>query len=191
LIERRRREKINDCLTTLKETVPNLKEEGEKKIAKAKERGKKRGRGDDAGERGGLHKLEILQVRCFNPGRSEAISSLTALTLQGTIEYINELRARIDELERRTEAEPSSQPLDNASSSTQASPAPHHSHRPPSLVMADSFDSSHSGTASSSTSSRDDPPPLAATSMSKEEADHAANMLLYFSTSPELRPVQM
>jgi len=63
LIERRRREKINDCLATLKETVPNLKEEGEKKIAKAKERGRKRGRGDDAGERGGLHKLEILQVR--------------------------------------------------------------------------------------------------------------------------------
>lgn len=63
LIERRRREKINDCLATLKETVPSLKEEGEKKIAKAKERGRKRGRGDEAGERGGLHKLEILQVR--------------------------------------------------------------------------------------------------------------------------------
>lgn len=61
LIERRRREKINDCLSTLKETVPCLREEGAKKIAKAKERGRKRGR-DDAGERGGLHKLEILQA---------------------------------------------------------------------------------------------------------------------------------
>lgn len=63
LIERRRREKINDCLAALRETVPNLREEGERKLARAKERGRKRGRGDDAGERGGLHKLEILQVR--------------------------------------------------------------------------------------------------------------------------------
>lgn len=63
LIERRRREKINQCLQSLKEMVPSLREEGEKKLAKARERGRKRGRGDDAGERGGLHKLEILQVR--------------------------------------------------------------------------------------------------------------------------------
>lgn len=62
LIERRRREKINQCLQVLRETVPSLKEEGERKMARARERGRKRGRGDDAGERGGLHKLEILEV---------------------------------------------------------------------------------------------------------------------------------
>lgn len=63
LIERRRREKINQCLQVLRETVPSLKEEGERKMARARERGRKRGRGDEAGERGGLHKLEILEVR--------------------------------------------------------------------------------------------------------------------------------
>ncbi|KAG0656496.1 hypothetical protein C6P46_007069 [Rhodotorula mucilaginosa] len=44
LIERRRREKINDCLATLRETVPSLREEGERKLARAKERGRKRGK---------------------------------------------------------------------------------------------------------------------------------------------------
>lgn len=69
LIERRRREKINDCLGTLKTMVPHCREEGERKEARAKERGRKRGKkdeggmGDDEGNRGGLHKLEILQVR--------------------------------------------------------------------------------------------------------------------------------
>lgn len=69
LIERRRRERINDCLAHLKKLVPQCQEEGKKKIARARERSKKRGRrgedGDDEGEggRGGLHKLEILQVR--------------------------------------------------------------------------------------------------------------------------------
>ncbi|TNY23640.1 hypothetical protein DMC30DRAFT_389078 [Rhodotorula diobovata] len=61
LIERRRREKINECLAVLRETVPDLREEGERKVARAKERGRKRGRGQDAGERGGLHKLEIIE----------------------------------------------------------------------------------------------------------------------------------
>lgn len=65
LIERRRREKINDCLGSLKQIVPHCREEGEKKEARARERGRKRGRkaeGDDDTQRGGLHKLEILQV---------------------------------------------------------------------------------------------------------------------------------
>lgn len=67
LIERRRRERINDCLSHLKQIVPQCRAEGEKKVAKAKERGRKRGRkgGDimaDEAQRGGLHKLEILQV---------------------------------------------------------------------------------------------------------------------------------
>ncbi|BGP22597.1 HLH transcription regulator [Rhodotorula toruloides] len=78
LIERRRREKINQCLQALRETVPSLKEEGERKMARARERGRKRGRGDEAGERGGLHKLEILE---------------------GTIAYIEDLRSRIEVLE--------------------------------------------------------------------------------------------
>ncbi|KPV75651.1 uncharacterized protein RHOBADRAFT_43074 [Rhodotorula graminis WP1] len=79
LIERRRREKINECLAQLRETVPSLREEGERKVARAKERGRKRGRGGGAGGEGaGLHKLEILQ---------------------GTILYIDRLRSRVDELE--------------------------------------------------------------------------------------------
>ncbi|BGP05805.1 hypothetical protein JCM10049v2_001618 [Rhodotorula toruloides] len=91
LIERRRREKINQCLQVLRETVPSLKEEGERKMARARERGRKRGRGDEAGERGGLHKLEILE---------------------GTIAYIEDLRSRIELLENgsrdsSTTAEPS------------------------------------------------------------------------------------
>lgn len=65
LIERRRREKINDCLAALRTLVPHCREQGERKEARAKERGRKRGRRDDGEEessKGGLHKLEILQV---------------------------------------------------------------------------------------------------------------------------------
>ena len=74
LIERRRREKINECLAQLRETVPSLREEGERKVARAKERGRKRGRGGsgEGAERGGLHKLEILQVRLFPSLATEA-----------------------------------------------------------------------------------------------------------------------
>lgn len=57
--------------------VPQCKVQGEKKIARAKERGRRRARRGDMDEedevegalRGGLHKLEILQVR---PGRQLA-----------------------------------------------------------------------------------------------------------------------
>lgn len=46
--------------------VPHCREEGERKEARAKERGRKRGKKVDGEEeeasRGGLHKLEILQV---------------------------------------------------------------------------------------------------------------------------------
>lgn len=56
----------------MKSVVPQCREEGEKKEARARERGRKRGRGSNAGAedegeggRGGLHKLEILQVRTF------------------------------------------------------------------------------------------------------------------------------
>ncbi|GAA5900410.1 uncharacterized protein JCM6883_002834 [Sporobolomyces salmoneus] len=169
LIERRRREKINDCLATLRETVPSLKEEGARKIAKAKERGRKRGR-DDAGERGGLHKLEILQ---------------------GTIAYISDLRARIDELERldrRIQGSPRS--LDEGGTATERdSPTSIHSLRLMAASTMNSSASSSTGSTSISNSPEDVLPPMA--TMSKEEADHAASMLLYFSTSPELRPVQM
>ncbi|GAA6024633.1 hypothetical protein JCM11491_002884 [Sporobolomyces phaffii] len=165
LIERRRREKINDCLATLKDTVPNLKEEGERKIAKAKERGRKRGRGDDAGASSGLHKLEILQ---------------------GTIEYINQLRARIDRLEAEPR-HPKRRQVDSSSPEGESHPSsatPPQSARPPSLTTANSFDSSSASIVTSP-----DEPHQPVTAMSREEADHAASMLLYFSTSPELRPV--
>lgn len=83
LIERRRREKINECLSTLRRLVPYCREEGERKEARAKERGRKRGSRmvvDDDGEqsRGGLHKLEILQVR---PRFLWTFMSLNILTL--------------------------------------------------------------------------------------------------------------
>ncbi|GAA5954465.1 hypothetical protein JCM3765_004465 [Sporobolomyces pararoseus] len=175
LIERRRREKINDCLATLKDTVPNLREEGAKKIAKAKERGRKRGRGDDTGERGGLHKLEILQ---------------------GTIEYITELRARIDQLEQTEQVQFSSQTSSETSPlivRESPRPPPSTSIQPPSLSAMNSFDSS-SASVTTSTSPDESLPPITTMSrdtMSREEADHAASMLLYFSTSPELRPVRM
>ncbi|GAA5944724.1 uncharacterized protein JCM15063_002382 [Sporobolomyces koalae] len=177
LIERRRREKINDCLSTLKETVPILKEEGERKIAKAKERGRRRGAlatTDDNGERGGLHKLEILQ---------------------GTIEYIAQLRARIEELETRTapistsrhsEAASAVTPGSTSTSTWSASPDPvAPAIHAPLLATTDSFESSSASTTTAATVAEE----LEELVASKEDADRAANMLLYFSTSPELRPV--
>ncbi|GAA6000897.1 uncharacterized protein JCM10292_006480 [Rhodotorula paludigena] len=170
LIERRRREKINDCLATLRETVPSLKEEGEKKIARAKERGRKRGRGDEAGERGGLHKLEILQ---------------------GTIGYIEQLRSRIAALEEAATRSPpaassTSSPRPTATASASAS-------RPESrddavqpvlgsgLPLPSPLLHAHSFGSSGGSSSEAGPAPV---------DDHEASMLLLnFSTSPELRPV--
>ncbi|POY70204.1 hypothetical protein BMF94_6787 [Rhodotorula taiwanensis] len=173
LIERRRREKINDCLAALRETVPNLREEGERKLARAKERGRKRGRGDDAGERGGLHKLEILQ---------------------GTIAYIEDLRARIDALEHQP-ASPASPP-----SPTSAQKQP--SKRPPELAPLDVAPSAISPLPPFSASlgeplnsmRRSTSLSLASSSGSGsgsgEVDDHEASLLLLnFSTSPELRPM--
>ncbi|GAA5845961.1 hypothetical protein JCM11251_002952 [Rhodosporidiobolus azoricus] len=214
LIERRRREKINVCLQTLRETVPSLKEEGEKKMAKARERGKKRGRGDDSGERGGLHKLEILQ---------------------GTILYIEELRARITQLEGEQAGNPAGVLFTASSTNTPADtatsyPAPPSyvsssglsgnapSPSPPSFCLTKHQQSTSSGpfeppplplpspllrasissalAASTSfpplTASHPAPSPPIATGGSMAPSDHEAGMLLLnFSTSPELRPVQM
>ncbi|BGP13669.1 hypothetical protein JCM10213_002237 [Rhodosporidiobolus nylandii] len=162
LIERRRREKINECLNTLRETVPQLREEGEKKLAKARERGRKRGRGDEAGERGGLHKLEILQ---------------------GTISYIDDLRARIAALEASSSASSSAHaPLPSPDS---ASASPPLLRSLPSPLLRASISSSlalHTGGCSE--------PTLPAQDLGPD--DHEAGMLLLdFATSPELRPVQM
>ncbi|BGP37733.1 hypothetical protein JCM10449v2_001655 [Rhodotorula kratochvilovae] len=158
LIERRRREKINDCLTTLRETVPSLKEEGERKLARAKERGRKRGRGSDAGERGGLHKLEILQ---------------------GTIQYIDGLRARIEELEASTPTQLRS-PASSSGSQMSLDAA---------CESQPTFDS-----AAKSDSNVSLAPPLLYTPSFESSTgpvdDHEASLLLLeFSTSPELRPV--
>lgn len=71
LIERRRREKINDCLASLRQMVPQCRVEARAKEVRAKERTRKRGRsnkdyeaedGEGEGPRGGLHKLQILVV---------------------------------------------------------------------------------------------------------------------------------
>jgi hypothetical protein len=85
LIERRRRERINDCLAHLRQLVPQCREEGEKKVARAKERGRKRGRkaeddGGEDGQRGGLHKLEILQVSASSAMASEFITHVRSST---------------------------------------------------------------------------------------------------------------
>ncbi|GAA5905141.1 hypothetical protein JCM5296_006927 [Sporobolomyces johnsonii] len=178
LIERRRREKINECLATLRETVPNLREEGERKLARAKERGRKRGKGDDAGERGGLHKLEILQ---------------------GTIEYIDSLRAHISALEEQLPASSSqlsSRPTPSQTLSPAGSSSLTMSGAPSPLAQSAASDpnsalpsglpspliSPHSFGSLSTLTSTNEP---------QDDADRAASMLLYFSTSPELRPVQV
>ncbi|GAA6029485.1 hypothetical protein JCM8097_003703 [Rhodosporidiobolus ruineniae] len=188
LIERRRREKINQCLQTLRETVPSLKEEGEKKMAKARERGRKRGRGDDAGERGGLHKLEILQ---------------------GTILYIDDLRARIDQLEAAQLAPVPSRKDSSASSASGSSTTASFSALPlpspdslqelsPSTMPSPLLRASISSALEMSTrapfafppTTQDPSPPSRSAELGVE--DHEASMLLLnFSTSPELRPVQM
>ncbi|GAA5890996.1 hypothetical protein JCM8208_003126 [Rhodotorula glutinis] len=160
LIERRRREKINECLAQLRETVPSLREEGERKVARAKERGRKRGRvggGGEAAERGGLHKLEILQ---------------------GTILYIDRLRSRVDELEgagqqgRRAEPPRSPESCAGSSSSSKSSGPPVgvklEPDGPPTPPLGQT-------------------PRLSSAAMVD---DHEASLLLLeLSTSPELRPV--
>ncbi|GAA6059546.1 hypothetical protein JCM10212_006044 [Sporobolomyces blumeae] len=174
LIERRRREKINDCLAHLKDTVPNLREQGEQKLAKAKERGRKRGKGDEAGERGGLHKLEILQ---------------------GTIEHIDNLRKRIADLEREAALTRFERPASVESSAVPSSSSPSDPlSLPPPLLSTSSFGSSSSSIISSSTATSTVHASTTETNDMVDRLDEqgrAADMLLYFSTSPELRPVRM
>ncbi|GAA5966125.1 hypothetical protein JCM21900_004948 [Sporobolomyces salmonicolor] len=178
LIERRRREKINECLATLRETVPNLREEGERKLARAKERGRKRGKGDEAGERGGLHKLEILQ---------------------GTIEYLEALRAHISALEAQRPASAAQLPSHPTPSQTRSAPPGSSSRtasRAPSPVAVGSKGSAPtaalpSGLPSPLISPHSAESTSTSTSEPQDDADRAASMLLYFSTSPELRPVQV
>ncbi|GAA5861670.1 hypothetical protein JCM8547_000700 [Rhodosporidiobolus lusitaniae] len=193
LIERRRREKINQCLMSLKETVPSLKEEGKRKMAKARERGRKRGRGEDAGERGGLHKLEILQ---------------------GTIQYIDELRLRINALENQQHPSPSSSKptrptrLPSPDSLTASATTSSASLSPPLLLpspilrasISSAIDLASRGplpslsTATSFTLTAQ-PGESSSSSSSGGSATvddvEAVSLLHYFSTSPELRPVQM
>ncbi|GAA5990503.1 hypothetical protein JCM11641_007741 [Rhodosporidiobolus odoratus] len=168
VIERRRREKINACLETLRETVPQLREEGQRKLEQKRVRGRKRGRG--GGEHGGgLHKLEILQ---------------------GTIQYIDELRSRIANLEAtsstRSAAATHTLALHSLASlpsdaSLSASPPPFQALSSPILR------------ASVSSALKLHIPGLGedlGESVELEEADHEAGMLLLdFATSPELRPV--
>ncbi|SCV67067.1 BQ2448_5713 [Microbotryum intermedium] len=105
LIERRRRERINECLSQLKRLVPQCREYGEEKRLRARERGRNRVRANEALEDGssgigasGLHKLEILQ---------------------GTILYISELQSRIQHLEQRN----TGMDLSMASPPSQATPS--------------------------------------------------------------------
>ncbi|GAA5978677.1 hypothetical protein JCM10908_004441 [Rhodotorula pacifica] len=173
LIERRRREKINECLATLRETVPSLREEGERKLARAKERGRKRGRGEDAGERGGLHKLEILQ---------------------GTIAYIEDLRTEVSRLQQaaRKIAPPGPAlvltPLATAEEMRQNERSGRPSMAKPRLATAPGVLPSHSRVAPSSSATSSLSP--STSGGSGDVDDHEASLLLLnFSTSPELRPV--
>lgn len=113
-------------------------------------------------------------------------------SLQGTIDYIEELRARIDALEQverdRATTVGDADPL-TASNSSPSQPLESEAPRPPSLTTVNSYDSTSAD--SSSTSLRGSSATDESGGLLKEDADHAANMLLYFSTSPELRPVQM
>jgi hypothetical protein len=90
LIERRRRERINECLQKLRNIVPQCSAMAELKRQKSRRRNRPSassaaaGGGEDGAGGGGgnMHKLEILL---------------------GTIEYVEELRARVEELERERE----------------------------------------------------------------------------------------
>lgn len=164
LIERRRREEIDDCLATLRDVVPQCREQGEAKVAKAKERGRKRGRKaddkDDA-DKGGLHKLEILQ---------------------GTIVYIEQLEARLAALS----PSPSLQPTPGAS-------PPAHRQGKRSNSDVSSFASLTPAVVSTGRVESDWPTvaELArrASARSLPVPDDAAADLLLSLTSPELRPV--
>jgi Helix-loop-helix DNA-binding domain len=80
LIERRRRERINDCLQKLRNMVPQCSALAELKRQKSRRRNRPAAAaGDEHAGGGNMHKLEILL---------------------GTIEYVEELRARVEELER-------------------------------------------------------------------------------------------
>ncbi|SCZ95985.1 BZ3500_MvSof-1268-A1-R1_Chr8-1g09927 [Microbotryum saponariae] len=110
LIERRRRERINDCLSQLKRLVPQCREYGEQKVRRAHERGRNRLRANDPMEDSsggsGLHKLEILQVSTVlqSSASDRCPSNLTLLLQrykQGTILYISELQGRVQLLEEQ------------------------------------------------------------------------------------------
>ncbi|KAL8292995.1 hypothetical protein RQP46_000689 [Phenoliferia psychrophenolica] len=167
LIERRRREKINQCLATLSEVVPQNQEERERKDKKAKERGRKRGRkgddGDDDGNRNGLHKLEVLE---------------------GTILYIRQLEERVAELEAASPP-PRSSPVQQlrspTASSTDLSTLDSGSYEQAPTTVSTSLPT---GPPTTSLAPRQWPVDVA------EDPDTAAGLLLLsISTSPELRPV--
>ena len=204
LIERRRREKINDCLAILRETVPSLREEGERKLARAKERGRKRGRGDDAGERGGLHKLEILQASFCGATLSRLLilpplpwkTDPDRSRAQGTIAYIEDLRSQIARLERTAlSAVPDLFPLSPSSDATAAAEkhtvnevARRQQINVPEPRLSNSVKLSTRCSQPSSDSTGSNRSSLA--SGSADVDDHEASLLLLnFSTSPELRPI--
>ncbi|ORY78377.1 hypothetical protein BCR35DRAFT_352882 [Leucosporidium creatinivorum] len=177
LIERRRRERINDCLAHLRQLVPQCREEGEKKVARAKERGRKRGRkgdddGGDEGQRGGLHKLEILQ---------------------GTIRYVEELETRIATLEGRLlQPAPTRSPIDSATASPASLPSDSaptdRAPQAPAPVAHHPLPSSYPAVPHQKLTSL--APPHAGVGRAFDPSEEAtAELLLNLSTSPELRPI--
>ncbi|KAK4048822.1 hypothetical protein OIV83_004588 [Microbotryomycetes sp. JL201] len=164
LIERRRREKINECLAHLKRLVPQCRAEGERKIARARERGRKRRRKSDEdlddSPRGGLHKLEILQ---------------------GTILYVEELEARLAALGEHPSADgrriQTERQNDSTRRRTRGSPN----------GLADARHTEKEVTSASARKSADD----CDTSRTFTDDQATAELLLNLSTSPELRPVNV
>ncbi|GAA5880752.1 hypothetical protein JCM3774_005699 [Rhodotorula dairenensis] len=198
LIERRRRDKINDCLATLRETVPSLREEGERKLARAKERGRKRGRGDEAGERGGLHKLEILQASLVQSlaANSSGDADRHGIFKQGTIAYIEDLQSQVVHFQKRASRPelptlPAATAVSENSVGDEYSPNDGQQARPPHRLSA-SYDMrccTERSTYPSSVSAVSNRSSSASGSGDAVDDHEASLLLLNFSTSPELRPM--
>jgi hypothetical protein len=172
--------------------VPQCREQGEAKVARAKERGRKRGRKDDGeGEKQGLHKLEILQ---------------------GTIVYIEQLEAQLASLSSDAALSPALPGAYSPAASVPSSPATAALSRPAAHRQQAASFSSVSSVASLSPVNehalsatkvalplqRKESVPSWPTvaelarraSISAPVPDDAAAELLLGLTSPELRPIR-
>jgi len=176
-------------VATLRSIVPQCREQGEAKVARAKERGRKRGRKEDGdGDKQGLHKLEILQ---------------------GTIVYIEQLESQLATMASDATLSPALasvySPAHSVPSSPATVPTPHPASARPSAASFSSVSSAPSLAPVNEVSllMTKAPVPVARVqtwptvaelarraSVSAPVPDDTAAELLLGLTSPELRPVR-